>query len=278
VRRVHDRAVRDGGTAAGVALAAVAAGALQAAATSGSPARGGDEGALVSAAWAATRGVPEAARTFSGVAPTLATAHLAAWDRLTGAAGRAPNAVAGGRELMVVATVAGLGLLWLLARRVGLPRWAAAVALAAAGLSPLAVDLHRTVSPANLAVPWLLAAFVLARSRRPRPATWIGGGACLGAAVAIAPLVAAAAPAAARAKLRLRSAQPKPRCARRLCFPLSSLRSGPLGPSSGFAPLSRSLGRPASARCRRPARPPPPGCGAGPAAGGGSARRSCPPW
>jgi hypothetical protein len=196
VRLVHDRVVRDGATASGVVLAAVAAGALQAAAASGSPARGGDEGALVSAAWAATRGVPEAARTFSGVSPTLATAHLAAWDRLTGAAGRAPSAVAGGRELMVLATIAGLGLLWLLARRVGLPRWAAAVALVAAGLSPLAVDLHRTVSPANLAVPWLLAAFVLARSRRPRPATWIGGGACLGAAVAIAPLVAAAAPAA----------------------------------------------------------------------------------
>ena len=84
---------------------------------------------------------------------------------------------------MLVAQLVSVVLLWVLARRLGLPRWAAVVAAAAFALSPLVVALHRTVSLENLAVPWLLGAFALVLAPRRRTATCVAAGACLGVAV-----------------------------------------------------------------------------------------------
>ena len=163
----------------------------------GAPARGRDEGALVAAAWSLGRSLPEAARTVTPVRPSLAIWQLAAWDRLTGAFDRAPSAVAGGREAMAVAAVASAVLVWVLGRRLGLPRWAAAPGVVVVALSPLATDLHRTVHPGALAAPWLLAAFALARTRRPSAAAGVAGGVALAVAVLTSPVVVAAVPAVA---------------------------------------------------------------------------------
>jgi hypothetical protein len=192
-----ERWVDRGPTAAIVALAAVAAALLLRAGAAGGSARGRDEGALVAAAWAVGRSLPEAARTVALARPSLAVWQLSAWDRLTDAFDRAPSAVAGGREAMAVALAASAVLTWVLGRRLGLPRWAAAPGVAVVAFSPLAVDLHRTVQPGTLAAPWLLAALALARTRRPSAAAWASGGAALALAVLTSPVVAAAAPAVA---------------------------------------------------------------------------------
>jgi hypothetical protein len=181
-----------------VAVVVVAGGLLARAAGADAPGRGRDEGALVAHAWALGRSLPEAARTVAPVRPTLASWQLAAWDRATGAFDRAPSAVAGGREAMVVALVASAALVWVLGRRLDLPRWAAAPGVAVAALSPLAADLHRTIQPGALAAPWLLAAFALARARHCKVvAAWAASGAALAVAVLTAPVVAVAAPAVA---------------------------------------------------------------------------------
>jgi Dolichyl-phosphate-mannose-protein mannosyltransferase len=181
-----------------VPLVAAASGLLLRLSASDAPGRGRDEGVLVADAWALGRSLPEAASTMAPGRPTLATWQLATWDRVTGAFDRAPSGVAGGREAMAVALVASATLVWVLGRRLALPRWAALVGFAFAAASPLVVDLHRTVQPGVLATPWLLAAFALARTRhRAVTVAWAASGAALAVAVLSAPVVAVAAPAVA---------------------------------------------------------------------------------
>jgi len=115
--------------------------------------------------------------------PPLGLVGLHAWTSRTGAFDRAPTTVGAGRELMLVAYVAAAGLLWVLGRRLDLTRWATAVALAVFGLTPVAVELHRQVSLANLAVPWLVAAFAFAVTPRRSLIAYAAGGACLALAV-----------------------------------------------------------------------------------------------
>ena len=239
-------------TAAGVVVAA-AIGGLLVRAGSGAPARGREEGALVSAAWALGRSLPEAARTVTPVRPSLAIWQLAAWDRLTGAFDRAPSAVAGGREAMAVATVASAALVWVLGRRFGLPRWAAAAGVAVVALSPLAVDLHRTVQPGALAAPWLLAALALARTRRPSTAAGVAGGVAVAVATLTSPVVAVAVPAVAWQVWRT----PRPSARRRalLSFLVGAAvtvlvgwvvvlgRGSPLATGTGLDELSGRLAR-----------------------------------
>jgi hypothetical protein len=83
---------------------------------------------------------------------------------------------------MLVAHVLSASLLWVLARRLRLARWAAALALVVFGLLPLAVQFHRQVFLDNLAMPWILGAFVLACSPRRRLSAFAASGACLGIA------------------------------------------------------------------------------------------------
>lgn len=93
-------------------------------------------------------------------------AQLAAWIGPAGALDRADHAVAAGREAMLVVLLLGVVLLWVLARRLGVPRPAAAVAVVLFAVSPLALHLHRLVQVENVAVLWALLAFALATARR----------------------------------------------------------------------------------------------------------------
>jgi len=153
------------------------------------------EGALVAAGWSIVHLGSAGDATFSSAEPSLAPVHLGAWVWTTGALGRASSAIAAGREAMLAAHVASIPLVWLLARRSGLARWAAGAAAVVFAASPLAIALHRPVHGAGLAVPWMLAALVLASARRPRPLTGVTAGVCLAVAVLTEPSVIVVAPA-----------------------------------------------------------------------------------
>ena len=174
-------------------------GAVLAVNLTGAPLRQAGEGTIVSRAWAVENLGRLAPTTYLYDQPPLGWLQVSAWARLTDAFDRAPTAVAAGREAMVIAFLASASLLWVLARRLGLARWSSAVALAAFGLSPLAIALHRQVSYENLAMPWLLAAFVLAAGPRRRLGALAASGALLGMAALTSPDVLLLLPALALA-------------------------------------------------------------------------------
>ena len=176
------------------AIAAVGA-ALQGVNLATAPAPASGEGALVAAGWSIVHLDSAGDATFSSVGPSLAPVHLGAWMWATDALGRASSAVTAGREAMLAACLVSIPLVWVLARRSGLARWAAAAATIVFAASPLAVALHRPVHGAGLAVPWMLAAFVLASARSPRTRTVVVAGVCLAVAVLTEPSVVVAAPA-----------------------------------------------------------------------------------
>jgi hypothetical protein len=98
------------------------------------------------------------------------------------------------QRLMVAAYVATAALLWALARRAGVNRWPAALALLLFGLSPLAVEVHGQVAFDNLATPWMLGAFTAAYSQRPRVATVVLSSAAAVVAVVLEPVLLALVP------------------------------------------------------------------------------------
>ncbi|HEX8498504.1 MAG TPA: hypothetical protein VF661_15015 [Actinomycetales bacterium] len=150
----------------------------------GAPGRLDVEGQLATRAYDLTHLGPAADRSAGG---SLSALMVAGWDAATGALGRAPDAVGAGRELSVVATLASAALLWALARRLDLPRAAAAVAVGLFALLPLAVQVHRALLSENLALPWVLAAFVLVLSPRRRLGAFVAASCCLVVAALITP-------------------------------------------------------------------------------------------
>ena len=141
------------------------------------------EGSLVAQVWVSDHLAETAASIAPDGVPPLAWLQLTMWTELTGAFDRAPTAVAAGRELMVVVAVVSTALVWWVARRIPMPRWAAALAAACFALSPLAVEAHRTVSPENLATPWTLAAIGLLLGPRRAWAAVVSSALCLAVAL-----------------------------------------------------------------------------------------------
>ncbi|HET6836144.1 MAG TPA: hypothetical protein VFH30_19945 [Acidimicrobiales bacterium] len=194
-RRVHLWVADHQASVWTVGAIAVVAGAWQSVNLGSAPPPASGEGALVAAGWSIVHLGSAGDATFSSVGPSLAPVHLGAWVWATGALGRASSAIAAGRETILAAHVASIPLVWLLARRSGLARWAAGAAALVFAASPLAVALHRPVHGAGLAVPWMLAALVLASARRPRTLTGVTAGLCLAVAVLTEPSVVVVAPA-----------------------------------------------------------------------------------
>jgi 4-amino-4-deoxy-L-arabinose transferase-like glycosyltransferase len=87
------------------------------------------------------------------------------------------------RAAMLVITAASAVLLYVLGRRLSLPRWAAGLGMALFGLSPLSVVLQREIFLDNLAVMWTLLAFALAAS--PSRHLWHHFAAGIAAATAV---------------------------------------------------------------------------------------------
>ena len=122
--------------------------------------------------------------------------QLSAYTMVSDAFGRSATALAAVRETMLVAALAGAVLLWVLARRLGLTRWAAAAAVLLVAASPLALGLQRLVVVEHLAVVWALGALVLVTRPDARIRHDILAAVCLLAAVLTSPLALFFLPAA----------------------------------------------------------------------------------
>jgi hypothetical protein len=149
------------------------------------PQRVDDEGTYVAQAWTVQHWRTLGHYTYWYDHPPLGWLLLAAWTTATGAFTRAATAVAAGREFMLAVQLVSSALLYGLARRLGLRRLAAAGAVLAFSLSPLALGMHRAVYLDNIATPLLLAAFVLVLSPARRLAAHAAAGLCLAAAVLV---------------------------------------------------------------------------------------------
>jgi hypothetical protein len=146
------------------------------------PAFSDDEGTYVAQAWAVLAEGSLAHYTYWYDHPPLGWLQLAALGWLFDPILSGP-AVGEGRRLMLLPALISCGLLYLLGRRLGLARGFAAAAVLLFALSPLSVSLLRMVYLDNFALPWILAAFVLAVSPRARLWAYAASGACFAVAV-----------------------------------------------------------------------------------------------
>lgn len=152
----------------------------------------GEAGFALAGAWAASApgGVIGYHHWFT--TPVIGWLQLGALDRaLLG--GTAQTVLAAAHGAMLLVTVASVALLWFVLRRAGASGLAAGAASAAFGIAPIAVSRHAVVSPANVAVVWLLVAALLVLGRRG-PVASVAIGATTGAAVLTSPLALVAVP------------------------------------------------------------------------------------
>ncbi|MCM9081478.1 phospholipid carrier-dependent glycosyltransferase [Streptomyces sp. NBC_00160] len=142
-----------------------------------------DEGTYLAQAWAVQQGDGLAHYTYWYDHPPLGWIQVAALTYLPSLFVPDWMTVAPMRFSMLAVSAASSVLLYVLARRLWLPRWAAGLAMALFGLSPLSVVLQREIFLDNLAVMWMLLAFCLAAS--PNRHLWHHFASGLAAATAV---------------------------------------------------------------------------------------------
>ncbi|WP_406838672.1 ArnT family glycosyltransferase [Streptomyces sp. AHU1] len=147
------------------------------------PALSDDEGTYLAQAWAVQQGDGLAHYTYWYDHPPLGWIQIALLTWIP--AHISPDLMTVGpmRLAMLVVSAASTVLLYVLARRLSLPRWAAGLTMVLFGLSPLSVVLQREIFLDNIAVTWTLLAFCLAAS--PSRHLWHHFGAGLAAAAAV---------------------------------------------------------------------------------------------
>jgi 4-amino-4-deoxy-L-arabinose transferase-like glycosyltransferase len=138
------------------------AGTVSAVNMTGYPQRFEDEGTYISQAWAIKEQGTLTHYTYWYDHPPVGWIQMAGHLALTGALDRYGSAISAGREFMLLLHLATIVLLFALARRLGIGSIAAGIGTLAYGLSPLVVEFSRYVLLDNVALPWLLAAFLLA--------------------------------------------------------------------------------------------------------------------
>lgn len=142
-----------------------------------------DEGTYLAQAWAVQQGDGLAHYTYWYDHPPLGWIQIAALTWLPSLIVPESMTVATMRCAMLLVGAACAVLLYVLARRLFLPRWSAALAMLLFGLSPLSVVLQREIFLDNIAVMWMLLAFCLAAS--PSRHLWHHFGAGLAAATSV---------------------------------------------------------------------------------------------
>lgn len=123
-----------------------------------------DEGTYLAQAWAVQQGKGLAHYTYWYDHPPLGWIQIAGLTYLPSLFVPDSMTVAPMRFSMLAVSAASSVLLYVLARRLWLPRWAAGLAMGLFGLSPLSVVLQREIFLDNIAVMWMLLAFCLAAS------------------------------------------------------------------------------------------------------------------
>jgi hypothetical protein len=142
-----------------------------------------DEGTYLSQAWAVQNGKGLAHYTYWYDHPPLGWLQLAALTWIPSLISPDSMTVGSMRVMMLLVSAVSAVLVYVLGRRLSLPRWAAALGMILFGLSPLSVVLQREIFLDNLAVMWTLLAFTLAAS--PSRHLWHHFGAGLAAATAV---------------------------------------------------------------------------------------------
>ncbi|MFF6993509.1 ArnT family glycosyltransferase [Streptomyces sp. NPDC008313] len=142
-----------------------------------------DEGTYLAQAWAVQQGKGLAHYTYWYDHPPLGWIQIAALTWVPARLDPSLMAVGSMRIAMLPVGAVSAVLVYVLARRLSLPRWAAGLAMALFGLSPLSVVLQREIFLDNLAVMWTLLAFCLAAS--PSRHLWHHFGAGVAAAAGV---------------------------------------------------------------------------------------------
>ena len=212
---------------------------------------GDDEGTYMAQAWAVQNWSELAHYTYWYDHPPLGWLTIAGWTWMTGAFDWAPSAVGAGRSFMLVLNLISCALVFGVARRLGMNRIFASIAVLLFGLSPLAVDYHRIVALDNVAMVWVLAAFFVALSRSRGLWPFAAAGAFLALGVLSKETMVLFLPA-----LIIIGWQRAPRSTRRFCLTmfgaffllfsapyfLLALLKGELFPGDGHVSLLQSLG------------------------------------
>ncbi|MEU0964647.1 glycosyltransferase family 39 protein [Streptomyces sp. NPDC005917] len=142
-----------------------------------------DEGTYLAQAWAVQEGRGLAHYTYWYDHPPLGWIQIALLTWIPSAIDPGLMTVGSMRVAMLLVSGASTVLVYVLGRRLSLPRWAAGLGMALFGLSPLSVVLQREIFLDNIAVMWLLLAFCLAAS--PSRHLWHHFGAGLAAAAGV---------------------------------------------------------------------------------------------
>ncbi len=138
-----------------------------------------DEGTYLAQAWAVNHGIGMAPYTYWFDHPPLGWLQIALLSWIPALIFHSHQlVVAYARIIMLPVTGTSVALVYTLARRMTLPRWAAALAVLLFGLSPLSVTLQREIFLDNFATLWMLAAFVLAYSTRTHLWHHVAAGLC----------------------------------------------------------------------------------------------------
>ncbi|MGP4005514.1 ArnT family glycosyltransferase [Streptomyces sp. 4N124] len=142
-----------------------------------------DEGTYLAQAWAVQQGEGLAHYTYWYDHPPLGWIQMALLTWIPAALSPESMTVGSMRVMMLVISGISAVLVYVLGRRLSLPRWAAGLGMVLFGLSPLSVVLQREIFLDNLAVMWTLLAFCLAAS--PSRHLWHHFGAGIAAATAV---------------------------------------------------------------------------------------------
>ncbi|MFI7408859.1 ArnT family glycosyltransferase [Streptomyces sp. NPDC049627] len=142
-----------------------------------------DEGTYLAQAWAVQEGRGLAHYTYWYDHPPLGWIQIALLTWIPAALSPESMTVGTMRAAMLVVSAVSAVLVYVLGRRLSLPRWAAGLGMVLFGLSPLSVVLQREIFLDNLAVMWTLLAFALAAS--PSRHLWHHFGAGIAAATAV---------------------------------------------------------------------------------------------
>ncbi|MFH9010406.1 ArnT family glycosyltransferase [Streptomyces sp. NPDC017943] len=147
------------------------------------PALSDDEGTYLAQAWSVQQGDGLAHYTYWYDHPPLGWIQIALLTWIPALISPESMTVGTMRAAMLVISGISAVLVYVLGRRLALPRWAAGLGMALFGLSPLSVVLQREIFLDNLAVMWTLLAFTLAAS--PSRHLWHHFGAGIAAATAV---------------------------------------------------------------------------------------------
>ena len=151
-----------------VAVLLAASGALHAIGIGGWPRLEEDEGTYIFQAWAVRDLGALAPYTYWYDHPPVGWLLIAGWWSTVGDLFNIDDPVMVTRSFMVFLQLISAALVFAVARRVGMRRGFAALAVALFSFSPLALELQRIGFLDNIAVPFLLASFLLAMNRRQR--------------------------------------------------------------------------------------------------------------